>query len=219
MMEYSNLIQNMRDVDTKKGIVSFYFANFETPDSNGRLVTNSSMSRTINAGGNRLKHYKNHDNGIVLGKIIELGKDEKGAYAVSQLSKSDEGRNILIQYDEGLINEHSFGWQMLKSHKEGEIEVAEEVRIWEVSSMTGWGAHSETPMINLNSHQSELVKEFQAMSVVNKELLELLQNQDKKEIITILNDISARLPMTDKEYQASQQSEINEVISLINTKY
>ncbi len=101
-MDYSNLILNARDIDNKKGVVSFYFANFEKPDRHKRLMEPNAFNRTFKNNMNRIRHYKNHNMDIVLGKVLELNSDSKGAYAVSKLSKSDEGRDILIQYEEGL---------------------------------------------------------------------------------------------------------------------
>ncbi len=217
-MEHSNLILNAKDIDAKKGIVSFYFADFGSVDSHGRRMSKTAFNRTFNNNKQRFAHLLNHDPNIMIGKPIEVGSDEKGAFMVSQLSKNSAGRDALIMYEEGIITEHSFGFRIVNSVQDGKVEIVNELQMFEASSVT-WGANPETPTISLNSPSNELLKEIQAMSAVNKELLELLQNQDKKEIITILNDISARLPVSENEHRASQQSEIDEVISLLNDKY
>jgi len=203
-MEYSHLQLNARDIDEKRGIVSFYFANFQTPDTNKRIMHKNAFNRTFNASADRLKHYKNHDRGIVLGKVLELGKDEKGSFAVSQLSKSDEGRNMLVQYNEGLINEHSFGFEILNSHPDGDIEVVDEVRLWEVSTMTGWGAHADTPMISLNALEEKIDAIEKAME---------LHTEIKDKLDQLLNKIA--LAPADKHRDPLVKEDV-ELINFIN---
>jgi len=217
-MEYSNLILNARDVDTKKGIVSFYFADFNSVDSQGRKMDKNAFNRTIKNNSKRFAHLLNHDTNLMIGKPMEVGTDEKGAFMVSKLSKNTAGRDALIMYEEGIITEHSFGFQIVSSSQENDIEIVNELKMYEASSVT-WGSNPNTPTISINSHQTELIKELQAMTAINSELLEMLKNKDNKEIITLLNDISARLPVNKEQHQASQKSQIDEVISILNDKY
>ena len=217
-MEYSNLILNARDIDAKKGIVSFYFADFDSVDSQGRRMDKNSLNRTIKNNSKRFAHLLNHDTNLMIGKPLEVGTDSKGAFMVSQLSKNSHGKDALIMYEEGIITEHSFGFRIVDSVTEGKVEIVNELQMFEASSVT-WGSNPNTPTISLNSHQTELVKELQAMAAVNNELLALLKNQDKKEIITILNDISARLPVSQEHQDSQTKSEIEEVMSLLNEKY
>ncbi len=215
-MNYSNLIKNARDIDTKKGIVSFYFADFNSVDTHGRRMDKNAFSRTIKNNFKRFAHLLNHDTNLMIGKPVEVGTDDKGAYMVSQLSKNTAGKDALIMYEEGIISEHSFGFRIVDSVQDGEVEVVNELQMFEASSVT-WGANEATPTISLNNNQEELIKEIQAMTAVNTELLELLKNEDTKEIITMLSDISARLPGHD--HQASRITEIEEVLAFINDKY
>jgi HK97 family phage prohead protease len=217
-MEYSNLILNAKDIDAKKGIVSFYFADFNSVDSQHRRMDKSSFNRTINNNKQRFAHLLNHDTNLMIGKPLEVGVDSKGAFMVSQLSKNTAGRDALIMYEEGIITEHSFGFRIVDSVQDGKVEIVNELQMYEASSVT-WGSNPNTPTISINSHQGDLVKEIQAMAAVNSELLDLLRNQDKKEIITILNDISSRLP-DSKEHQASKtKSDIEDVMKFITEKY
>ncbi len=215
-MNYSNLIKNARDIDTKKGIVSFYFADFNSVDAHGRRMDKNAFSRTIKNNFKRFAHLLNHDTNLMIGKPVEVGTDDKGAYMISQLSKNTAGKDALIMYEEGIISEHSFGFRIVDSVQDGKVEVVNELQMFEASSVT-WGANELTPTISLNNNQEELIKEIQAMAAVNTELLTLLKNQDTKEIITMLSDISARLPGHD--HKASRITEIEEVLAFINDKY
>jgi len=111
---------------------------------------------------------KNHDPHLAVGRILELHEDSKGAYAVSQMSKSTLGQDTLIEYKmskstlgqdtlieykEGIITEHSHGFQTIRENYSNEksANVISEVKLWEVSSLTSWGANSNTPTTGIKS--------------------------------------------------------------------
>jgi HK97 family phage prohead protease len=209
-MEYSNLILNARDVDNKKGIVSFYFADFNSVDSQGRLMDRNAFNRTVKNNFQRFAHLLNHDTNLMIGKPLEVGTDNKGAFMVSQLSKNSAGRDALIMYEEGIITEHSFGFRIVNSVQEGKVEIVNELQMFEASSVT-WGSNPATPTISLNSSQEDLFKEM-------RQLLERT-NKNNKELLEVLNSIKSRLPATEEQHQAAISSEISEVMQLINDKY
>ncbi len=95
-------------------------------------------------------HLLNHNPNIILGKPQEVGTDDKGAWMVSKLSQATVGRDALIQYAEKIYNEHSFMFRIVKSHFNGDIEVVEELQMFEASTVT-WGVHQDTHTISLNS--------------------------------------------------------------------
>ena len=102
----------------------------------------------------------NHDPNIIIGKPLEVNKDEKGAYMVSQLSNSSHGRDALIQYQEGIYKEHSFGFIIKDSVQDGNVEVVNELQMYEASTVT-WGANPNTPTIYLNTEQhNELMEKI-----------------------------------------------------------
>lgn len=188
-MEYSNLILNAKDIDTKKGIVSFYFADFNSIDVNNRKMNRNAFNRTFNNNFKRFAHLLNHDPSKIIGKPLEVGTDTKGAYMISQLSKSTNGRDALILYEEGIFKEHSFGFQILDSVMEKNIEIVNEVKMFEASTVT-WGANPNTETISLNK------------------IDDLLKNSKlSDEILIKLDELIARLPAV--EHQSPQKNSIS----------
>ena len=181
-MEYSNLIHNARDIDNKKGIVSFYFADFNSVDAHGRRMDKNAFNRTFKNNQKRFAHLLNHDINIMIGKPLEVGTDEKGAFMVSQLSKNSHGKDALILYEEGIIKEHSFGFRIVDSIEENGVEIVNELQMFEASSVT-WGANPETPTISLNSNNEEIIKQIEVLTAVNQELVTMLKDNDKKKDI------------------------------------
>ena len=203
-MEYSNLLLNARDIDEKKGIVSFYFADFNSVDGHGRRMNKNAFNRTFNNNFKRFAHLLNHDPNIIIGKPLEVNKDEKGAYMVSQLSKSSYGRDALIQYKEGIYNEHSFGFIIKDSVKDGKVEVVNELQMFEASTVT-WGANEATPMISLNT-LGEIKKKIEA--------IEMTVGLNES-IVNKLDTIMARLPGESHQTPLEVEDEIQQVMNLL----
>jgi len=145
----------IKDMDEVKGIVSFYFSAFNNKDSDSDIVMPGSFTKTIKENKSRVKHLSNHNTTKSPGVILELGQDSHGAFAVSQLYKAPHtiGQDILIEYASGGITEHSMGYKVIKGYydKAQSANIITEVFLWEVSSLTAWGANSKTPMRDLKS--------------------------------------------------------------------
>jgi HK97 family phage prohead protease len=180
-------MKNAKDIDDKKGIVSFYFADFNSVDSHGRKMNSMAFNRTINNNFKRFAHLLNHNPSTIIGKPMEVGTDAKGAYMVSQLSKNTYGRDALILYQEGVYNEHSFGFQIIKSEMEKNVEIVNELKMFEASTVT-WGANEYTPTISINTME------------------DLLKNSKLSDDILIkLDKLLARFPVAD-QHEAPQDS-------------
>lgn len=155
----SNSANLIKDVSSKKGLVKAYFAIFGVKDSDNDIIESGAFKKSIEErgpdGSNRIKHFKNHSTWDVPGRLIELGEDQKGGWFLSQLSKSTLGKDTLIEYEEGIITEHSHGFQVMQEEidEQGTNHIKES-RLWEVSSLTAWGANHLT--------NTEFVKEIRS---------------------------------------------------------
>jgi len=159
----------LKDSDTTKGIVSFYFSAFDNKDSDGDIMRKGAFTKSIKENLSRIKHFKNHDPHLAVGRILELHEDSKGAYAVSQMSKSTLGKDTLIEYQEGIITEHSHGFQTINEKHDSSLDanVITEVKLWEVSSLTAWGANMNTPMTGLKSLE-DVERTFKSLEKILK---------------------------------------------------
>lgn len=155
----------LKDFDQKQGIVTFYFAHFGNKDSDNDIIQEGAYTKTLNENRKRIKHFKNHDLTQVPGVIMDLQQDQRGAYAVSQLAKTTLGRDTLIEYESGIITEHSQGFNIVKedfSQMDG-ANIIKEIRLWEVSSLTAWGANELTPMVDLK-HANDIIQMMQRIN-------------------------------------------------------
>lgn len=157
----------IKDVDGKKGIVTGYFADFNSIDSDGDIIKPGAFSKSIaewgpNSSKKRIKHLLNHDTSKPLGVIQVLQEDAKGLYYESQLGTHSLGVDFVKMVDSGLITEHSIGFQTIKYNqlkpwsewKPGEAaRELTDLKLYEGSSLTAWGANMNTPLTGLKSEQ------------------------------------------------------------------
>jgi uncharacterized protein len=65
------------------------------------------------------------------------------------------GRDTYEEYKAGAITEHSFGFDII-ARDEKDKRVIAEAKLWEVSSLSHWGANEQTPVIDIKSRESLL---------------------------------------------------------------
>jgi HK97 family phage prohead protease len=149
---------SFKDADSKKGIVTGYFAAFGNKDSDGDIIVKGAFKRTIDHNGPnsnkpRIKHLMNHDATKPLGKLMVLAEDEKGLYYESQVGTHALGVDFVKMVDSGLISEHSIGFKTLNEDRKSDANHLLEIQLWEGSSLSGWGANSETPLTGMKSEE------------------------------------------------------------------
>lgn len=157
----------IKDIDGRQGIVTGYFACFDTIDSDGDIIKKGAFVKTIQEWGPgsarpRIKHLQNHDANKPLGKILVLKEDDYGLYYESQVGTHELGEDFIKMIDSGLITEHSIGYRTMKYNqlkpwsewKEGDaMRELTELKLWEGSSLTAWGANMYTPLTGLKSEE------------------------------------------------------------------
>jgi HK97 family phage prohead protease len=207
-----------KDIDGRKGIVTGYFANFNSLDSDGDVIKPGAFSRTINATGPqsakpRIKHLMNHDISQPLGVLLTLKEDEAGLYYESKLGTHALGMDFIKMAESGLITEHSIGYQTKKfnqvtsweDYKEGDIRrELTEVKLWEGSSLTAWGANQNTPLTGLKNeieinkliNKAEAIEKFCRDTKATDEIIEMLLLYNKQ-LLQSITDLKSTQPSND----------------------
>ena len=152
---YKSFEGNVKDVDSKQGIVSGYFSAFGMVDSDGDIMMPGAFKRSIQDWGpeakGRVKHLLNHDPSQPLGKILELKEDGYGLFYRSQVGSHRLGQDFIKMVESDLIGEHSIGFRILREQKSSEANEIHEVMLFEGSSLTAWGANEYTPILGIKS--------------------------------------------------------------------
>lgn len=115
-MEHKDTKLNaFKTVDTKEGIVQGYLAFFGNVDSYGDVIQKGAFKKTIQEAGARAKYLFQHDFTQPIGKFTELKEDEAGLYFEAKLSKAPTVQEKLLMIEEGILEENSIGYEVVKS--------------------------------------------------------------------------------------------------------
>lgn len=152
----------VKDIDENNRIVKGYLSSFNTKDSDSDVIRKGAFKKSIKERGvesksnRKIAHLRNHDWEQQIGVFKELAEDDYGLYFVSQLGRSTKGTDALLDYQDGILREHSIGFNYVDgkiSKKEddehGEYYEIKEVILWEGSGVT-FGANEFTPVLEAN---------------------------------------------------------------------
>lgn len=153
----------VKDVDTSSRKVSFYLSHFGNVDSDNDLLVKgcfkkSLQERGVDSSSNRkIAYLRYHNWEMPIGKFVELQEDDFGLYAVGELGNSTLGNDALLDYQDGIIREHSIGFRYIQDKikwiEDLSVEskgyyMVSEVALWEGSAVT-FGANEMTPVLEV----------------------------------------------------------------------
>ena len=187
----------VKDFDFKSRTVTGYFSRFGNLDHDNDIVLPGAFERSIrergSEGKNIIPHIADHTmttaNVLAKPKLYEVAD---GGFFESKITDTTKGLDILKQYRDGLINQHSFGFKTLrKDEKNGHREI-KEVLLYEISSVV-LGSNDQTPFSGFKSlTKPQLVEKYQLLKKCYKDgdysddyflILEAQLKQIEQEII------------------------------------
>ena len=77
-------------------------------------------------------------------------EDAKGLRFTSKITETSYGKDVIKLYKEGVFNEHSVGFEIVKSDNKAGYREIKEIKLWEGSTVT-WGANPNTPIESIKS--------------------------------------------------------------------
>lgn len=168
---YKNLSLEIKDVNKKEGIVTGYFSAFDSIDSDGDIIRAGAFQKSISENGPesmkpRIKHLLNHDPSKPLGVILSLKEDSYGLMYTSKVGTHALGQDFIKMVESDLVKEHSIGFKTIRESKNTKESYNEllELKLYEGSSLTAWGANENTPLLGLKSNLDSLnerIKSFE----------------------------------------------------------
>jgi len=172
-----NLTLKVADIDGKKRMVKFYYAAWDNVDGDGDIIRKGATLKTTKERGPKgkgiIRHFVNHEfranpAALPVGMLTEMGEDSKGAWAWSKMARTSQGSDIYNLYEDGYINNHSFGFDSIPGkYKQTNTGIEfYEVKIYEVSTVTTLGANENTPTLE--------VKEDKGAEIITPSIYESL---------------------------------------------
>lgn len=147
----------------KEGIVTGYAANFGSLDADNDIIMPGAFSKTIKEQGPkstqpRIKHLLNHNTSQPIGNPLSLMEDTKGLLYESKVGTNSIAVDFLKMVDSGLITEHSIGYSTVRktitnpdADWREQTTQLHELKLYEFSSLTAWGANQNTPLLGVKS--------------------------------------------------------------------
>jgi HK97 family phage prohead protease len=171
----------VRDMDSVGRKVAVYLAKFDNIDSDNDMIkkgafTKSLQERGVNSSGNRkIAFLRHHDWTWQIGKFLELTEDDYGLFAVGQLGNSTQGEDAFKDYEDGIIREHSIGFQYIADKTKwipdvtieaGGYFMINEVKLYEGSAVT-FGANDLTNVVGVIKGEQKTAKIEQITNELN----------------------------------------------------
>jgi hypothetical protein len=200
----------------------------------------------------KIKHLSNHNLHEGIGKILQLEEtvfDGRNVLrAESQMSETDKGEETLIKYQEGIIDQHSIGFRYMQlemlengsdewdrmlsllinpedAEKAGMMWVAHELKLYEFSSLDGFGSNrlteyigskSENKTIQYNNLVLKLDTLHDALRAGSKDKYNLeIQEQQIKQMIYELYNQEPSIKDTFKKPPKDDTFDINKYLQTV----
>lgn len=159
------------DVDDK-GIVTVAVNGIGIEDCQGDMSMPGSFANTLDKDMKRMRWLLNHDITQLLGVPLEGSEKDGNLVMVGKINLNKQiGRDTYADYklfaENGRTLEHSIGVVALKRDEDDARKVLE-WKMYEYSTLTGWGANPQTFLVDLKSATREDVMD--AVDLLQKAL-------------------------------------------------
>lgn len=210
----------VKDVDVKQGIVTGYFSVFGVIDSDNDMIMPGAFLKTIEENGptgkDRVLHLWQHQPTEPIGKPSVLKEDSYGLYFESRISKTTKGIDALKLYEDGVINEHSIGFNTVQKETKSNHTALLELKLWEGSTVT-WGANEMARLTGMKSEGGLMEYLFNQKEKINNALRKGTYTDETFQLLidqltifdTQMKDLFSK-DTTEPEQKATTQPEIDE---------
>lgn len=160
---------NLKDVDKKTRTIKGYFSVFDNIDSDNDIIEKGAWKKSIAERSNEIRYLYNHnwEKPLDRGSVnLKLEEDSYGLKFEAKIQKGlTYGDDLLILYESGIVDEHSVGFQTVKSHTEKSgTRMLRELKLYEGSAVT----MAANPMAKLISVKSSIKENNDMVSRIVK---------------------------------------------------
>jgi HK97 family phage prohead protease len=160
----------IKDISMSDRTVAIYLSKFGNIDSDNDMIVKGSFKRSIQERGpqsvtnRKIAFLRYHDWEQQIGKFDTLEEDDFGLFAVGKLGTSTKGEDALRDYEEGIIREHSIGFQYIQDKikwiDDASLEskgywMVSELKLYEGSAVT-FGANEDTPVVEVMKSEQRI---------------------------------------------------------------
>jgi HK97 family phage prohead protease len=164
----------IKDLDSENRKVVVYLAKFGNIDSDNDMFVKGAFSKSLQERGpestsnRKIAFLRHHNWEMPIGKFLDIKEDDNGLYAVGQLGRSTLGEDAFKDYEDGIIREHSIGFQYIgdktrwmedSTMEKGGYYQLGEVKLFEGSAVT-FGANEMTNVVDVikSENKNEIIE-------------------------------------------------------------
>jgi HK97 family phage prohead protease len=204
---------SVKDIDLNKREAVIAFATYKSLDLDGDRSNRGMFDKSWRENKGIVRYFLNHDKKQAPGKIEQLWDDDSHAYARVKHGTHTIGEDVLKQLDEGIIVAASFGFDPIRYKDiKGKGKDFTEVKHYEVSALTHWGAHTESGPVKVNKSLAEVSFKLKQLSQAEQGLLNKIINNgidNLQEAIAVAADLDTESDLyTAIMWMISRQAEI-----------
>lgn len=186
-----------------QNVIEGYAAYFGNIDSYGDIIETGAFSKTLKENNNRIKVLWQHDVNEPIGKPIMMEQDSKGLYIKAKISMTDTGKKAMELMRDGVIDEMSIGYDIIKDEYKGKNRMLKELRLWEFSPVT-FAANEKAKITSAKSFS---------------DLLFDIKNADKNEIVNAIAKLNELLeqfePNESVTQKAKEEQDVKAILQMI----
>lgn len=175
---------NTKDVDLSKRTAVLSFATYKSLDRDQDRANKGMFTKSWNESFDDIRFFLNHDKKQAPGRNERFWEDDDHAYSGVKLGTHTLGVDTLKMMDEGIITNVSYGFDPDKTAPiKGKGKDLKEVKLWEVSVLTHWGAHPGSSVIGVQKALKAPSFDTKALSGDEQEVLQriIANSQDSLE--------------------------------------
>ena len=161
LLEYKSIFGEVKDLDTKKRVVTGYLAAFGNKDAWDDIIQKGAFKKTIAENMKNIFFLNQHNWAQPHGKFNILKEDTKGLYFESKpLIDTTYSSDLMKLYKAKIVKEHSIGYSSVVSeyNEDTKIRTLKEIKLYEGSNVTR-GANPKTPFLGMKTRTLEEINE------------------------------------------------------------
>jgi HK97 family phage prohead protease len=165
-----------KDIDTARRTAVLAFATYNTEDRDKDIARKGMFTKSWSESFDDIRYFKNHNKDIPIGTIDRFEEDDTHAYAIVKMGDWTDADDMLKMMAAGAATNNSYGFDPVKSinrKDKGKERGREflEAKLWEISTLTHWGSHPASKVVEVKKEESEMKMEI-------KELKESIDNME-----------------------------------------
>lgn len=170
IIEYKSIPLEVKDIDKGSRTAIIAHCVYDNIDRTKDISRKGMFNKSWQESKSALNIYVNHDDNQTPGKVLDVYEDDSKAYTKAWFGTHTFGNDTLIQLEEGVIKNASFGYHTVKSNpidvKGQKIRELKEVTHIETSVLTKMPANPKAGVVSV-------VKSFEQLTEIKNRLDDL----------------------------------------------